>query len=708
MTQPPNLAGGPLLEDDYRGLEARWITREIADAAFLRRVVSIDGAELVGREGRAGDYAGITIPYVWPGDENVRTYRLRRDHPDMEVGRDGKFRAAKKYLGPPGARNALYLPPQLERWFLADTRVPIVVVEGEFKTLSLWRLAWHGLGDTADQPAFVPVGIQGVYSWRGTVAKTQDEDGNRVDVKGPVPDLGRIEWSARRVIVVFDLDVNTNEGVGQARRDLTRELESRGAEVSWWQWPADVPPEQKGIDDYLAARGPDEIIRLLAKAKKVTRRRKSKATVVEAIDASDWRSKLIRTDDGGIKSNLANALTFLRNSPDLSGMIAFDEFSVRIMALKGTPWNPLSREWEEVDDILLAEWMQQQRCNVSVPIVQQAVMAVAREHKYHPVLEYIDSLVWDKKVRIDTWLHDYFGVEQSAYSRAVGARWLISAIARIRSPGCQVDHCLILKGEQGVRKSGALRTLAGAEFFTDQMPDLSDKDSSLQVQGRWIIEFSELQQLVGLRAEMETVKSYITRRVDRFRPPFERRPADFPRRCVFAGSVNLETFLADETGGRRWWVVTCNLPLVDIAKLESERDQIWAEARVRYELREPHWLDTPELLALAKEEVDKYFERDPWDEMVWAYVRAERQRWMDGGNPPGEFSISCEDVLGGALKKERSSWQMQDKRRVGRILRRHEMEYARERLYDAEGNAVLGPGGKPERRHSYRWPVTPG
>ncbi len=702
---PANLAGGPLNDTDYGGLEKRWITRELADAALLRRVNSLEGAEHVGREGRSGDYSGILIPYVWPGENYVHTERIRRDHPDMEAGSDGTFKEQRKYLGPPGRGNSVYLPPQVELRFVEDRGLPAVVVEGEFKTLALWRLAWHGLGDVADTPAFLPIGLQGVFSWRGVIGKTEDSGGNRVDVKGPVPDLGKIPWSGRRVVILFDADVDDPQkpNIGEARRQLTRELEGRGAEVSWFRWPPDLPPALKGIDDFLAERGPEEVIRQLAKARKVTRKRRI-ATVADAIGEDDWRRELICNDQGGVKSILANAITYLSHSPELDSMLAYDEFAVRTMALQGSPWNPRSREWSEIDDIKLAEWLQKRHCHVSVPVVHQAVEAVARERSYHPVREYLAGLKWDGLPRIDRWLHDYFGVADSKYSRAVGSRWLISAVARVMEPGCQVDHCLIFEGPQGVRKSGALRALAG-EWFTDQVgAELANKDSALQIHGVWIVEFAELEQVVGLRAEMATVKAFLTRRVDRFRPPFERRPMDFPRQCVFAGSVNKQGYLKDETGARRFWPVTTTLTKIDVARIERERDQLWVEARLRFEAREPFWLDTPELLALAADEAEERYEHDPWDELVWEFVQGARTAWAGGGKPVEAFSISNVEILRAAINKPQAAWQQSDKYRIGRILRQHGLVYARERMIDIDGEPLVGPGGAQQRQYRYRWP----
>ena len=88
----------------------------------------------------------------------------------------------------------------------------------------------------------------------------------------------------------------------------------------------------------------------------------------------------------------------------------------------------------------------------------------------------------------------YLGADDTEYSRAVGSRWLISAVARIFRPGAKADCCLILEGPQGIRKSTALRTIAG-EYFTDELADLGSKDAAMQTRGVWIIELSELDNL---------------------------------------------------------------------------------------------------------------------------------------------------------------------------------------------------------------------
>ncbi len=251
---PPSW-GQPLTEDDYAVLEASWITRELADAAMLRRVDEYDGREIVGQKGKR-DCAGILITYYWPGEACAFNHRIRRDNPDWTVGKDGKPKTERKYLGPPNGANRLYIPPGVAPEQLADPQIPIAVVEGEKKALALWRLANHEV----EQARFIPIAIAGVWNWRGRTGKTGGPKGERLDVTGPIPDLDRVEWNKRTVFIVFDANVHSNDSVKWARKGICRELATRGAKVDL----VDLPPDcgVNGIDDLLAAWGPKRVLEL--------------------------------------------------------------------------------------------------------------------------------------------------------------------------------------------------------------------------------------------------------------------------------------------------------------------------------------------------------------------------------------------------------------------------------------------------------------
>ena len=253
--------GDNLLESDFLNLEASWIDRELAERAMLRRVTSAQGAAIVGRNG-LGNYSGIVFPYMLPGEDRVREYRLRRDHPDYECGKNGELKEKAKYLSPPGRANLLYFVPGTPVAWLTDIELPVAIAEGEKKTLAHWRLSLH----ETDSPRFLSVGLSGVWNWRGLVGKTTGPKGEPRDIKGPIADLERIAWAKRRVLIVFDADVRTNQSVAAARKQLSRALSGRGAEVYWVEVPdADGT---KGIDELLADQGAETILSLFERARR--------------------------------------------------------------------------------------------------------------------------------------------------------------------------------------------------------------------------------------------------------------------------------------------------------------------------------------------------------------------------------------------------------------------------------------------------------
>ena len=630
---------------DYSALEARWIDRALAERAGLRRVDSLTGGEVVGR--RNGDCAGILIPYFHPGSDRVRDYRLRRDQPDLEYDSAGALRTRQKYLSPPGRSNMLYMVPGTTQSLLRNSELPILITEGEFKTIALWRLAHHG---TSTPPRFVPLGVSGVYNWRGTIGKTVGPDGNRLDVKGPIPDLDWVTWAGRRVVIAYDADAVSKEIVRIARSELAAHLRGRGAWVGFLEWDA---ARGKGIDDHLAIVGPDAVL-----------------DAISHVDyaGTAWRKDLLRskppmnTTEGRILPVLANAIAAFRHAPEWGGVLAFNEFGFGTVVLRPAPWGVVPNgEWTDHEDRLATEWLQRQGILVSVEVAGQAVQTAARDHPFHPVRAYLQGLEWDGVERVDRWLSSYLGAEDTEYSRAVGSRWLISAVARIFRPGAKADCCLILEGPQGIRKSTALRTLAG-QYFTDELADLGSKDAAMQTRGVWIIELSELDSLS--HSEVARIKAFMSRTTDRFRPPYGMRLVESPRQCVFAGTVNHSTYLRDETGGRRFWPVGCGR--IDVDALAHDRDQLWAEAKERFDAGAVWWMETAELIQMASDQQIDRYEGDPWEEVI--------APWLDS-HP----SVSISEVLEKCLQKAHALWTQTDKNRAAHCLRALGWERYRER-----------------------------
>ncbi len=326
---------------------------------------------------------------------------------------------------------------------------------------------------------------------------------------------------------------------------------------------------------------------------------------------------------------VANVLLILRNHESWKGVLAFDEFSYCIVLLRPPPYRPATFSvspdgvaWTDSDDVLTAAWLNREyRLFVGVETVRQAVLAAAGDNAFHPVRSYLSGLTWDGRPRIETWLIDFLGADDTAYVRAVSTRWLISAVARILLPGTKVDHVLILEGNQGLLKSTALRMLA-PKWFTDELDAIGSKDAAGQLLGVWIVELAELDALG--RAEIARVKAFLSKTFDRYRPSYGRHVVRFERQCVFAGTVNHAEYLKDETGNRRFWPVRCSgisgIGRADIEGLARDRDQLWAEAVSRYRAGEKWWLETRSLVVAAAKEQDDRFQGDVWEHLIQRFV----------------------------------------------------------------------------------------
>lgn len=425
------------------------------------------------------------------------------------------------------------------------------------------------------------------------------------------------------------------------------------------------------------------------------RRLNSTGDLVKPAARPAWANRLRLDLSGTPERNEANVIIALSSDPVFAGTIAFDEFRQEVVVLQPVPWDDQDigypRPWEDSDDIRLAEWLQHREVNVAPLVVGRSVTAVAREHRIHPVRAYLDLLHWDGMPRIETWASRYLGAEPTDLIHAMGSLWLISAIARVYRPGVKADHMLILEGEQGARKSTALKILAGEDWFTDELPDLGSKDAAIHMQGVWIVEIAELD-AIG-RAEVSRIKAFLTRTTDRFRPPYGRHTVEIKRQCVFAGTVNPDTYLRDETGNRRFWPIRCGA--IDINALARDRDQIWAEAVARFKDGAIWWIEDKELLKSASEEQGKRYQSDAWDGLIDRWLTHETRRvskdhagaddWQEE-----EFErleplrdVSVGEILAGAIGIEPARWTKPDQMRVGSWLTSRNWERYQRRTGEA-------------------------
>jgi predicted P-loop ATPase len=442
------------------------------------------------------------------------------------------------------------------------------------------------------------------------------------------------------------------------------------------------PMEERHVLSLIKART-GIAMSILDKQLGVLRRRlNSTGDLVKPAARPAWANRLRLDLSGTPERNEANVIIALSSDPVFAGTIAFDEFRQEVVVLQPVPWDEPNmdypRPWEDSDDIRLAEWLQHREVNVAPLVVGRSVGAVARDYRIHPVRAYLDLLQWDGTPRIETWASHYLGAEPTDLTHAMGSLWLISAIARVYRPGVKADHMLILEGEQGARKSTALKILAGEDWFTDELPDLGSKDAAIHMQGVWIVEIAELD-AIG-RAEVSRIKAFLTRTTDRFRPPYGRHTVEIKRQCVFAGTVNPDTYLRDETGNRRFWPIRCGA--IDINALARDRDQIWAEAVARFKDGAIWWIEDKVLLQAAREEQDKRYQSDAWDGLIEHWLTHELRVVGDSFSsfdPPRRESVlrreplrdvSVGEILQQAIGAEPARWSRIDQMRVSGYLKK--------------------------------------
>ena len=346
-----------------------------------------------------------------------------------------------------------------------------------------------------------------------------------------------------------------------------------------------------------------------------------KAQANEEFSDEDWQNALELDKTGKVKNTLQNLTLILMNDPLLKPLV-FNQL-LDGMEIKGeVPWRHPSEFWRDADDAQLISYVDSHYGTFSARNYDIAVAKVTDDRSYHPIREFIENLPeWDKVPRVDTLLIDYLGADDNEYVRAVTRKTLCAAIKRVLYPGCKFDSMLVLNGPQGVGKSTLIAKLAG-EWFSDSLnlSDTKDKTAAEKLQGYWILEIGEL---AGLKkAEVETLRSFLSRQNDIYRAAFGKRATPHLRQCVFFGTTNAESgYLRDTTGNRRFWPVkTPGTGIKHSWDLTPELIcQIWAETLVYVKQGEKLYLSA-ELEALSKAEQREAMESDEREGLVRLYL----------------------------------------------------------------------------------------
>jgi putative DNA primase/helicase len=389
----------------------------------------------------------------------------------------------------------------------------------------------------------------------------------------------------------------------------------------------------------------------------------------------DWRQRLCykqaRRGEEELIACKANAVTILRNDPDWIGTLAFNELSQGIVCRSPAPWHiddapaDVSAVWTETDGDRVQNWLQRVwSLTVSEGTAYRAALMVAEAQRFNPLREWLDGLEHDGLPRVERMLSVYFGCEDTPYTRLVSRLFTVGSVARAYEPGCKFDTMLVLEGKQDLGKSTGARALYGAEYFRETPIDLHSNDRFLAMQGCWCREWPELDG--HGKADERRVKSFLSAQVDDFRAPYGRTMVHVPRVPVLIATVNPPQlgYLVDETGNRRMLPVVCGATgPIDVAGLEADRPQLWAEARDMYRAGAHRYAATAAEKALCNGEQLRRMLAEVWEGKSATWL-AEPLRAKEG------TEITIRQILAECLNIPTERWDQGNATRAGKCLAR--------------------------------------
>ena len=404
----------------------------------------------------------------------------------------------------------------------------------------------------------------------------------------------------------------------------------------------------------------------------------------------EWTKQLTLDQNGNYHKTLNNIMLLIKHAPELHGCARRNVFNYRLCAADALPWRAEPGYWSDSDTTELRKHFETRYSGFrpGKQDTKDAVIACSVQQRFHPVRDYLSELTWDGIPRLDTLFIDYLGVADSLYTRTVTRKAMAGAVARVMTPGCKFDYTLVLVGKQGRGKSSIINILAvNDDWFTDSIVTFEGNKAYEAITGKWLVEISEMQAFD--KTTMTHVKAFLTSKNDFYRAAYAEFPEDRYRQCLFIGTTNNTECLRDETGGRRFWPL--NTDETERKKniftdLKEERDQIWAEAVIRWRMGEALYLP-PELEAEAAIKQEVHREAHPWEDAIKNFVDQEIPAdWDDwdlsrrmtywGGGAVGDIAlvprtkVCVREIWQEAFMKDLASLDRMKAREVSAVINR--------------------------------------
>lgn len=389
----------------------------------------------------------------------------------------------------------------------------------------------------------------------------------------------------------------------------------------------------KAMEDFV--RQDRQVLGIIAEEKMESARQAFAAASMEQEeepqDSLEWMKDLEADRSGKYISNARNLNLIFQKDKKLAGAFGHNDFDNRDYVFRSVPWRRI-QEREPVRNVDYAgihNYIEVVYGITGVQKIDDALALSLERNHYHPVREYLDNLSWDGRMRINDLLSDFFGAPRNEYSSAAMRKMLAAAVARIYEPGTKFDLVLTLVGPQGTGKSTFIKRL-GRQWFSDTFLTVQGKEALEQIQGAWLIEIAELS---GFRkAEVESVKHFISKQVDTFRAAYARTAESYPRQCVFFGTTNNKDFLRDPSGNRRFMPVDIHPDMVTRDVFDeltpAEVDQIWAEAVVLYRAGEQLYLNGDAQMLATQQQLD-HVEIDERQGLIEQFLETPIAEWWD-------------------------------------------------------------------------------
>jgi hypothetical protein len=391
-------------------------------------------------------------------------------------------------------------------------------------------------------------------------------------------------------------------------------------------------------------------------------------------EAEPWPA-FERDKQGKILPTVTNAVAALRREDFCDARIAHDEFkdATLIAWTQDKTWRAL----RDTDYTRLRGTLEKRGFkNPGRELVRDGVMQIAEDNRFDSAKQWAGSLTWDGVPRVDGFLAGYMGVASGAYAQSVSRYIWTAMAARCLVPGAKCDMVPVLVGGQGTGKSTGVMAMAPEpDAYVEVNLEHRDDNLARSLRGKLVGELGELRGLATKDAE--AIKAWITRTHEEWIPKYVEFATKFARRLLFIGTTNSDEFLADDTGERRWLPV--DVGTIDVAGIERDRDQLWAEAIVLFKRGGVQW---QQALTLAADKHDHYKVSDPWQSAIEGWLNSDEMDSAEGA-PRCAAPFKLEHLLHGALALDARNLGMREQKRAASVLRR--LGFAKRRATRAEG-----------------------